>query len=152
MSGAVYGTIPTARTLRIETNGSLFDFSAKGMLAEHLVVRDRFGDPIDICAWDMLNPKNWWLQRGDAVLLGEKDVAWADDFKLPLILFACPYQFVRSHTEKMARAVVLDWTRFDPKRAFAGVPKIICASDQVRRSLNNRLAVLAKPDFDVVAA
>ena len=99
---------PEATTIR--PTGRLFEHAEPGesgaVRASMLRVRAPAGEVIDLVAWRVNHPTQWWLRRGVAVVLGEAAVDRADWLDLPLVLHSTPERWSRAGANG---AAVLDW-------------------------------------------
>lgn len=67
----------TISTHRISVRGERFVLDRAGSDAIVLPVRDRHGVLSDLCAWRHGTPGRWYLHDGEAVVLGEQQLAGA---------------------------------------------------------------------------
>lgn len=81
------GCTPLLGITRIATDGGYFTPADEGPAAFLVAVPDPTGAPADILAFNASTPRQWWLRRGDAAILGEPalDRAMALDEPLPVL-------------------------------------------------------------------
>jgi hypothetical protein len=119
-----------------------------GVAARWLVVSDRFGEMVDLVAWQAVEPWRWWLHRGGGVLAGAE---WRDHCIHNgeiLVLLETPLDWARARGRG---ACLLAWDA-DPRRVFDGVPEVRCATRALAARLAARIAALSAPPFRVSVA
>lgn len=103
----------------------------------------------ELVAFNTADPATWWLRRGDTPVLGLAGLECARGAGEPIDLHATPWDWLRHGCDGV---VVVRWDEVDPRRTFAGVPVVRCASDLIRNRIRQRLRQLNRVDFDLVVA
>lgn len=135
----------------VDHDDGTFDFAEEGRNA--IIVPAGTTSPIDggwedifdLVAFRLDQPDLWWLRAGET-LLGESHLRDRFEDRRPARLVETPLDWLRAGGEA---ACVLDWARFDPRSAFAGLAAVECATHALGRRLKRRIADLSRPRFDV---
>jgi hypothetical protein len=98
----------------------------------------------DLCAFNLASPGRWWLRSGLGDLLGEDHVAACAESGAAVRLVATPLDWLCARGDAVC---VLDWSRVDPRDAFASCKRIEPASPELGRMLKTRLRQLARAHF-----
>lgn len=98
----------------------------------------------DLCAFNLARPGQWWLRSGLAEMIGEDYVADCVETGAAVRLVATPLDWLRAAGRA---ACVLDWSRIDPRAAFAGCSRVEPATPDLGRTLKARIRQLARAPF-----
>ena len=138
--------MPDWFTAGIETfsDGS-FQLSRTGREAVLVPVERDDGGEIDTVAFFIGRPRKLWRERLFASHLGDRVLHIARWYQRPVRLVATPADWLRDSET----VCVLDWWSCDLRGLFGNVPRVICASDVMKRFLLRRLAEQVAPRFEI---
>lgn len=109
----------------------------RGQWAVTVGVNNRDSQLVDICAFFLHDPAQWWLQRrSQTPVLGADRIDYAAFHQQILPLYQTPYDWL---LERGNGAVVVDWG-CDPRDIFEGVPEIQCQSLSLAKKLRQSYA------------
>ncbi len=117
-----------------------FTADSSGMEAILVPVHDRFGDWVDILAYHLDDPSEWWLRYGDSCpILGAQALAVAAYHHDPVRLCSTPERWLLSRRRSTPPPVcILDWgVELGP--LFDGVEHVECDSPELRDRLQQAL-------------
>lgn len=100
----------------------------------------------DLVAWGPNSPEHWALRTGEGLILGAEVADEAARQRRPLELDETPLSWLR---RACTGACILDWHRVHPVLDFSAQVELRCATPELRRRLQRRMAELAAPAFTV---
>ena len=104
----------------------------RGQWAVTVGVNNRDSQLVDICAFFLHDPAQWWLRRrSQTAVLGADRIDYAAFHQQTLPLYQTPYDWLLGRGNG---AVVLDWG-CDLRDIFEGIPEIQCQSITLRKKL-----------------
>ena len=132
----------------------LFEFADEGDLMDTkrsdmaviLPVEDIDGVPIDVVSWLWREPFQWWIRRGDAIVLGERALKRAEWCGDPVVLYETPSDWLDSRD--IAAMCILNWN-CDPRWVLRHADKVICASGRLGERLRSRIIECSSPAFNI---
>jgi hypothetical protein len=141
--------IPEVFNVRIHTysDGS-FQLARDGREASLLPVELDGGDEVDTVGWFTANPRKWWRELLVATHLGDRTLRHAAFVGKPIRLLPTPAAWIADPTDSIC---ILDW-RTDLRRLFGEVPAIVCASSEMQKFLNQRLAAQVAHSYQITVA
>lgn len=119
----------------------------RGQWAVTVGVNNRDSQLVDICAFFLHDPTQWWLRQGSQTpVLGADRIDYAAFHQQTLPLYQTPYDWLLGRGNG---AVVLDWG-CDPRDIFEGVPDIQCQSavldNRLKQSFTDFQPTITGPD------
>ncbi len=134
----------------IETFGDgTFQPAEEGDMALILPVEDECDEVVDHVAWYGASAGAWWLQKGEASLLGAGYLFKAACAEKPATLCATPHEWL--YTARPNPVCILSW-QGDPRDILRGPPQIDCTSEQLRQQLRRRILECAAPTYSIEVA
>ena len=106
-----------------------------------LGVKDRHGELVDLVAWYLDAPENWYLRIGDETpVLGAHALALAAYYRRSVTLYPTPeaWLYARLRDRDHAAVCVLDWD-VDLRPLFEGVSGVECAHPHLEDRLYDSL-------------
>ena len=126
-------------------DGDLMDTKRSDM-AVILPVEDFDGVIIDLVSWLWRDPSQWWLRRGDAIVLGEHALKRAEWCGYPVVLYETPSDWLDSRD--IAAVSILNWS-CDPRWVLRHAGKVICTSGRLEERLRRRILECSEPTFEI---